>query len=66
MSSRKQDAASLASLASLVAANTTNLSQAATIFGRFNEDLTSLEQRILELEQVNDDLERRVLQLERG
>jgi exonuclease VII small subunit len=66
MSSRKQDSATVAELAEHVASHASHLEKAATILGRFHEALTLLEQQAQELSEANDDLDRRILALERG
>jgi hypothetical protein len=66
MSSRSQDAATLAELATHVATHASHLEKTATILSRFNEVLTILEQQNVELNEANDDLDRRLAVLERG
>jgi uncharacterized membrane protein YccC len=65
MSSRKQDAATVAKLSEHLAAQASSLEKAATILGRFHEALTRLEQQTQELSEANDDLDRRILALEK-
>lgn len=65
MSSRSQDAATLAQLATLVTGIASRLHHIDRIFSALNDAINSLEQRSIELEQANDDLDRRLLGLER-
>lgn len=64
MSSRSQNAAKLVELAAHLASQSHNLNLAAELLARYNEAITALEQRVIELEQANDDLERRLIGLE--
>lgn len=64
MSSRKQDAQKLVELAEVAATNADNLQKVATLLGRFNESISRFEQQAQELSEANDDLERRLLNLE--
>ena len=66
MSSRKQDATKLAELATQLESQASNLNLAAQLFARYNEAINALEQRVIELEQANDDLERRHLSFTEG
>jgi exonuclease VII small subunit len=64
MSSRSQDSAKLAELATQLESQANNLNLAAELLTRYNEAINALEQRVIELEQANDDLERRLMSLE--
>lgn len=64
MSSRSQDSAKLAELATQLESQASNLNLAAQLLARYNEAINALEQRVIELEQDNDDFERRLMSLE--
>jgi ABC-type transporter Mla subunit MlaD len=64
MSSRSKDAATLAQLATIVAGVECRLTTVGRIFQALNDAIDSHEHRITELEQANDDLDRRILALE--
>jgi hypothetical protein len=64
MSSRSQDSAKLTELATQLESQANNLNLAAELLIRYNEAINALEQRVIELGQANDDLERRLLVLE--
>lgn len=66
MSSRSHNAATLAQLATLVAGVESRLHTVSQIFQALNEAINRLEQRIIELEQADDDLDRRLTELNRG
>lgn len=66
MSSRRQDSEKLLQLAEVATNNANNLQKAASLLGRYNEAINRLEQRVIEIEQANDDFEHRLLILERG
>jgi ABC-type transporter Mla subunit MlaD len=65
MSSRSQDAATVAQLAALVAGVESRLHTASQIFQTLNDAIDLLEQQTQELSEANDDLDRRILALEK-
>jgi exonuclease VII small subunit len=66
MSSRKLDKGLQIEMATMIAEQAGQLAKATALLGHFNKSITRLEQQLQELSEANDDLDRRILALERG